>query len=209
MLPSAGERGRALIDLARESLEQALAGDDVEERGPRSPDDAGEARLAAWLRAPGATFVTLRRDGSLRGCIGTVRAHRPLIEDVRENARAAAFSDYRFPPVTAQELPRLRVEVSLLSTPEPLAAASEAAACAVLRPGVDGVILECAGCRGTFLPQVWEQLPEPREFLAELKRKAGLPRTFWSPDVRLWRYTVEKWEEPSARHPEPPAPGAG
>lgn len=185
--PPAVERGRTLLALARESLAAAVAGELAETDSPREP----------WLLEPGATFVTLRKDGSLRGCIGTVRAHRPLAVDVRENARAAAFSDYRFPPVTPEELPRLRVEVSLLSPPEPLPALTEAEACEMLRPGIDGVILECAGCRSTFLPQVWEQLPDLRAFLAELKRKAGLPRTFWSPDVRLWRYTVEKWEEPA------------
>jgi AmmeMemoRadiSam system protein A len=194
MTPDAG--GRALLQLARASLAEAL--------GLEPAGSAAElAPWQTWLRAPGATFVTLRMDGSLRGCIGSVRAYRPLAEDVRENARAAAFSDYRFPPVTPAELPRLSLEVSLLSAPEPLAVASEEEAFATLRPGLDGVILECAGCRATFLPQVWEQLTAPRDFLAHLKRKAGLPRRFWSPEMRLWRYTVEKWEEDSPpRTPE-------
>jgi AmmeMemoRadiSam system protein A len=189
----ADERGPVLLRLARASLTEALG-------LPPTPATAEAAETApeAWLRDPGATFVTLHKDGSLRGCIGSVNAYRPLADDVRENARAAAFSDYRFPPVTAEELPRLRLEVSLLSHPEPLAAAGEAEACAALRPGVDGVILECGGRRATFRAQVGEQLPEPRDFLAHLKHKAGLPRRFWSPDVQLWRYTVEKWEEPPA-----------
>lgn len=147
------------------------------------------------LTAPGATFVTLTQQGRLRGCIGSLEAWRPLAEDVRENACAAAFRDPRFPPLAADELAQTRVEVSLLSPAAPLRFSSEADALARLQPGVDGVILECAGRRATFLPQVWEQLPEPRTFMAHLKQKAGLPANYWGPDVRLERYTVHKWKE--------------
>jgi hypothetical protein len=115
--------------------------------------------------------------------------------DVRENAVAAAFRDPRFPPVSEVEFDDIRVEVSLLSPTEAMGVASEAHALASLRPGVDGVVFEYRHFRSTFLPQVWEQLPEPAEFLAYLKRKAGLPADFWAEDVRLSRYTVSKWKE--------------
>ncbi|HVR06817.1 MAG TPA: AmmeMemoRadiSam system protein A [Thermoanaerobaculia bacterium] len=185
------EQGRLLLALAREAIAAVLY---VPWQAVRVP----AAELAApWLRAPGACFVTLTQDGRLRGCIGSVRARRPLADDVCANARAAALSDPRFPPLTAVELPATRIEVSLLSAPTPLPAASEEEALATLRPGIDGVILELGGeSHATFLPQVWDNLPSPRDFLAHLKHKAGLPVDFWSPDLRLQRYTVIKWSEP-------------
>jgi AmmeMemoRadiSam system protein A len=177
-----------LLALARRAIEEALG---VPPAMP-PPDLAADP----WLRAPGATFVTLTHDGHLRGCIGSVRARRPLADDVRGNARAAALSDPRFVPVTARELPAIRIEVSLLAPATPLAAETEAEALAQLRPGIDGVILEYGGeAHATFLPQVWETLPVPRDFLAHLKDKAGLPPAFWSPAIRLQRYTVAKWAE--------------
>lgn len=185
------ERGRVLLALAREAIAAALAAPLAAGRWP-----AG-VLAAPWLRAPGACFVTLTWQGRLRGCIGSVRARRPLADDVRANARAAALSDPRFPPLTAAELPGTRIEVSLLSAASPLPAASEEEALAALRPGIDGIILEVGGeTHATFLPQVWENLPSPRDFLAHLKHKAGLPPDFWSPDLRLQRYTVTKWTEP-------------
>jgi len=187
VIMTATERGRALLAIARESLAQSF-GLPSGRAGAADPPEP-------WLTEPGATFVTLRRGGRLRGCVGTLHAYRPLVEDVRANARAAAFSDTRFPPLTRDEFAEVDFEVSLFSTPEPVTVASEAEAVAVLRPGIDGVILEYRGHRSTFLPQVWEQLPDPREFLAHLKHKAGLSPTFWHPDLRLWRYTVTKWEE--------------
>jgi AmmeMemoRadiSam system protein A len=179
------ERGRVLLALARESLAAAFG------LGPANPTIGAEP----WLAEPGATFVTLTKNGQLRGCVGTLRAYRPLLEDVRENARAAAFSDPRFPPLAAAELREIAVEVSLLGPPVPLDFGSEAEALARLRPGRDGVIFEYRGARSTFLPQVWEHLPDPRSFLAQLKHKAGLPPDFWSPEIRLWTYEVTKWEE--------------
>ncbi len=145
----------------------------------------------------GACFVTLTQGGALRGCIGTLEAWRALDDDVRENARAAAFRDPRFAPLTAKEFERTRVEVSLLSPPEAFPVVDEADALARLQPGVDGVILTCGDRRSTFLPQVWEQLPQPVQFLAHLKQKAGLAEDFWSPEVRLQRYKVRKWQEPA------------
>jgi len=147
----------------------------------------------AALGAPGATFVTLHRLGQLRGCIGTVTAWRPLGEDVRANAVAAAFGDPRFAPLAKAEFADLAVEVSLLEPPRPLAAMDEGHAIAQLRPGIDGVALECGRHRATFLPQVWDQLPDPLEFLGALKRKAGLPERYWGDDLRLARYEVRKF----------------
>jgi AmmeMemoRadiSam system protein A len=176
------DRGPVLIAIAREAIVRA--------------DLFPEAAAAAhpWLREPGASFVTLRIDAELRGCIGSVEARRPLGEDVAHNARAAAYRDPRFPPVSGDEIAALQVEVSLLSPREPMRVASEAEALAMLRPGVDGVYLEYEDRASTFLPQVWEGLPQPADFLGELRRKAGLPARFWHPDVRLSRYTVEKFQ---------------
>ena len=149
----------------------------------------------AALRADGATFVTLFRLGELRGCIGTLKAHRPLGIDVRANALAAAFRDPRFPALDEWEFDALSVEVSLLSPAEKLHAIDEADLLGRLKPGVDGVILEYAGRRATFLPQVWESLPEPRDFMVELKRKAGIRDDFWSAALNVYRYDVTKWKE--------------
>jgi len=148
------------------------------------------------LRQPAATFVTLSQHGNLRGCIGSLEAWRPLLRDVQENAIAAAFRDPRFTPLRREELAITRVEVSLLTPPVAMSFTSEADALAQLRPDVDGLIFSAGARRSTFLPQVWEQLPEPADFLAHLKQKAGLPATYWGSDVRLERYTVEKWQEP-------------
>lgn len=150
---------------------------------------------APFLDEPGASFVTLRKGGELRGCIGTLRAQRPLGEDVAHNARAAAFADPRFAPLARHEFDAIRIEVSLLSAPVPLEAAGEGQLLAMLRPYVDGVVFEFGEQRSTFLPQVWQTLPDPRRFLAQLKRKAGLPADFWSDQVRISRYTVRKWSE--------------
>ena len=181
MMRKTEDRGATLIAIAR----AAIAG---------GPDAATEpVAREPWLREPGASFVTLRLDGELRGCIGSVQARRPLGEDVAHNGRAAAYRDPRFPPVTPAERERLQVEVSVLSEREPMEVASEDEAVAMLRPGIDGVYFEFHDLASTFLPQVWEGLPQPREFLGELRRKAGLPPRFWHPDVRLSRYTVEKF----------------
>jgi AmmeMemoRadiSam system protein A len=179
----ATDLGPALLALARNAIAQALGLPAVP--APQHP------RLAV----PGATFVTLRQGDDLRGCIGSLEAFRALQDDVEANARAAAFRDPRFAPLAREEFAITATEVSLLSASEPLAAGSERDALARLRPGVDGVILKCGRHRATFLPQVWEQLPEPQAFLAALKHKAGLPAGFWRGDLRLARYTVEKFAE--------------
>jgi hypothetical protein len=180
-------RGNILLKLARAALEESLGGPAVQ-----VPDEP-------WLDEQGACFVSLhlKHDDSLRGCIGSIEAHRPLREDVVENAKAAAHRDPRFNPLRRNELAETRVEVTLLSPVEPLEVSSEAEALAALRPGVDGVILQWGGRRGVFIPQVWEQLPEPAEFLAALRRKAGLPGG-WQPGTRLSRFTASHWEEESS-----------
>ena len=147
------------------------------------------------LAERGATFVTLTQNGRLRGCIGSLEAYRPLAIDVAENAIAAAFHDRRFAPLGRDELPRTRVEVSLLAPAEPFPVVSEADAIARLRPGIDGLVLGYGRRRATFLPQVWESLPDPREFLAQLKLKAGLSADFWHDELVLARYGAIKWQE--------------
>lgn len=178
--------GPTLLQLARFSISQAL--------GQHSATPDTTANQAA-LAQPGATFVTLTQHGELRGCIGSLEAWRPLEQDVQANAIAAALRDSRFAPLTASELPYTRIEVSLLSAAQPLSFANEAEALSRLQPGIDGVILEANGRRATFLPQVWEQLPDPAVFMAQLKRKAGLPVDYWSDAVQLSRYSVHKWYE--------------
>lgn len=176
--------GATLLALARAAIEERLG------LPARTVDTT-----APQLNAPGASFVTLTRAGQLRGCIGSLEAHRRLIDDVRENARTAAFRDPRFAPVTAAEWPQLQVEVSLLTPARPLSFTDEADALRQLRPGIDGVILGAGSRRATFLPQVWEQLPSTAEFIAHLKQKAGLPADWWGPEARLAVYTVDKWKE--------------
>lgn len=180
------DKGATLLKLARSEIASRLG------------QEAAPLPKASWLAEPGASFVTLTRQGELRGCIGTLEAHRPLGLDVRENAVAAAFRDPRFMPLSRAEFEDIRVEVSLLSPAEPMTVAREEDALAALRPNIDGVVFEYGHFRSTFLPQVWEQLPEPAEFLAHLKRKAGLSMDFWSEHVRLSRYTVSKWKESRA-----------
>lgn len=148
----------------------------------------------AWLDEPAATFVTLTLRRQLRGCIGSLEAYRSLYDDVTQNARAAAFGDPRFPRLAADELPAVSIEISLLTAPQPLLFRSEADALRRLRPGIDGVIFQYAGRRATFLPQVWNQLPEPREFLAHLKRKAGFSADLPLDDARLEVYQVEVFQ---------------
>jgi len=193
--PSATDFGATLLALARDAIAEALG----RPAASRPPRDRPSPRLAA----PGAAFVTLTEGGALRGCIGSLTPRRALADDVAANARAAAFDDPRFPPLARDDFDRIRVEVSVLSPLEPLPVVSEADALAKIRPGVDGLVLEWGRHRGTFLPQVWDDLPDPRDFLGHLKRKAGLPPDFWADDLRLSRYHVEKWSEPE---PGPTAP---
>lgn len=208
--------GRVLLQIARAAISRAL----------NVPCTADET--ASWLAGHGACFVTLTQDGELRGCIGTLQAHRPLLADVKSNAVSAAMHDPRFMPLGAEELDITMIEVSLLSQTTEMDVLDEADALAQMRPGIDGIIFEYSppdtlmaepgACgraglaaipapegfappshgrhhRSTFLPQVWEHFPQPREFLAMLKRKAGLPDDFWADEVKLSSYTVTKWSE--------------
>ncbi|GAB1411789.1 MAG: hypothetical protein HKUEN07_19280 [Rhodocyclaceae bacterium] len=155
----------------------------------------GATHRHAALDQPGASFVTLTRQGDLRGCIGSLEAHRPLGLDVRENALAAAFRDPRFAPLAVEEFEHTRVEVSLLTPAMAISFRDEADFMAQLRPGVDGIVFQYGRHRSTFLPQVWESLPEPQQFMQQLKRKAGLPPNFWHEAVSIARYEVTKWKE--------------
>jgi AmmeMemoRadiSam system protein B/AmmeMemoRadiSam system protein A len=176
------QAGKTLLGIAAGAIAYELG------LGPRPALDE-----AAWLAHAGATFVTLTRDGALRGCIGSLEAVRPLGSDVAENALAAAFRDPRFPALTREEWPHCRVEVSLLSAPKPLRFADEEELLAQLRPGIDGLILEADGRRGTFLPQVWEGIADRRVFVKELMKKAGLKDDTRVARCKVSRYRVVKW----------------
>jgi AmmeMemoRadiSam system protein B/AmmeMemoRadiSam system protein A len=175
--------GSTLISIASGSIANGLG------LGPKP-----EVRGAAWLEQAGATFVTLLRAGALRGCIGSLEAVRPIGADVADNALGAAFRDPRFPALTRDEWPLCSVEVSLLSVPKPIQFADENHLLVLIRAGEDGLILEAAGRRATFLPQVWESIADTRQFLDELMRKAGVPAGTRLARCKLSRYRVIKWK---------------
>ncbi len=176
---------RALLDIAESAIAEALS------RGRATPPRLEE--LPPRLREPGASFVTLTQGGRLRGCIGSLAAHRPLAEDVHYNALAAAFRDPRFPPLAPSEWPGTDVEVSVLSPPEPLPYEDLGDLIRKLKPTM-GLVLEHPRGRATYLPQVWEQMPDPELFLASLAQKAGLPPAVYTdPATRLSYYTVDKF----------------
>ncbi|MDD5276191.1 MAG: AmmeMemoRadiSam system protein A [Methylovulum sp.] len=143
------------------------------------------------LTALRATFVTLEKHHQLRGCIGMLEAVRPLAEDIAKNAYSAAFQDPRFPPLQADELDGLDIHLSILTPAEPVTFSSEQDLLTQLQPGVDGLILEEGQQHGTFLPSVWEALPEPEQFLRHLKQKAGLPADYWSDTLKVYRYHAD------------------
>ncbi len=174
-----------LREIARESIRFGL----VRARPPALP--GGD--LQGELGAPGAAFVTLHLHGRLRGCIGSLEPQRALAEDVNQNAFAAAFEDTRFPPVGADEEPGLSLHISRILPATPLPCRDEADLLNRLRPGTDGLILQCGNRRATFLPAVWEDLPAPREFLRHLKAKAGLAPDFWDASLRFDRYETESF----------------
>jgi AmmeMemoRadiSam system protein A len=177
------QQQQQLLTLARNSIEYGL------QKG--RPLKIVLADFPAELAKPRATFVTLQKHQQLRGCIGMLKATRPLAEDITENAYAAAFNDRRFPPLQADELKELEIHLSILTPPELIAFSTEQDLLAQLQPGIDGLILEEGGQRGTFLPSVWASLPEPERFLRHLKQKAGLPANYWSETVRVYRYRTE------------------
>ena len=179
------EERAILLDVARRSIEHGLQ--------QQSPLVVEPADYPETLRPLRATFITLEIDGHLRGCIGTLEARSPLVQDVAEHAFAAAFEDPRFFPLRKEEFSRLDIHISVLSPPEPMEFSLEDELLAQLRPGVDGLILRLGQRRATFLPSVWDSLPDPYVFLAQLKQKAGLPLDFWSPDLKAERYTTESF----------------
>ncbi len=191
-LLSADER-QLLLEIARQSLSTGL------KKG--HPLSIVPTDYPKNLQAIRATFVTLEIAGRLRGCIGTLAARDPLVTDVAQHAFAAAFEDPRFPPLQVDELPQVAIHISILSPPESLSCTSEDDLLNQLRVGIDGLILSLGARRATFLPSVWESLPHPYLFLAQLKQKAGLPLDFWSEDMQFERYTTESFsddtEEPS------------
>ncbi len=175
-----------LLKLARRSLEAKLRGEELPPLNADSPT----------FQADSATFVTLTKKGRLRGCIGTLEAYRPLAEDVQEHAIAAALQDPRFPPLKADELAEIEIEISRLTVPTPLDYENADDLLAKLRPGIDGVILKDGFKRATYLPQVWEQLPNAEDFLEHLCQKMGLPQDDWrykKLDVLI--YQVEEFYE--------------
>lgn len=171
---------QALLDIARQSIEYGL-----QHHKPLAIDVAEYPYL---LQQKGASFVTLHIDHQLRGCIGTLEAYQPLVKDVADHAFGAAFNDNRFPPLTPQEAPELDIHISILTPAIKMDFDSEADLLQQLNPGVDGLILETEYKKGTFLPSVWESLPEARDFFTHLKLKAGLPRHYWGNDIKVSRY---------------------
>jgi AmmeMemoRadiSam system protein A len=190
-----GDERRWLLRRARSAIASSLLdwGDDEDDDGP-PPPGPGDDDVPERLRLRGASFVTLELGGELAGCIGSLEASRPLWVDVARNARSAAFADPRFPALAADQLDRTVISVSVLSVLSPLPAGHDELV-AALRPGVDGVLLQSGGHRGTFLPAVWDKLPTADEFVARLLGKAGLPARRWPADARAWRYTADEFSE--------------
>ena len=176
-----------LMAVARRSIEHGLA--------TGRPLTVVPSEYHRDLKVVRASFVTLQLHGKLRGCIGHLEAVQPLVVDVAENAFAAAFRDPRFSPLTAQEWPAVDLHLSLLSTPEAMRFEDEADLLRQIQPGVDGLILQDGPNRGTFLPSVWESLPQAADFLSHLKLKAGLPANHWSGRVEVYRYFTESFGE--------------
>jgi len=182
----AGERAE-LLRLARESIGYGLR--------HGTPLPVQPAEFAVELKRIGASFVTLEEGGELRGCMGHLEGVQPLVVDVVENAYNAAFRDPRFPPLQDDELTLVSIEISVLTPAEPLYFDSEADLLSRIEPRRDGLILRAGAARGTFLPSVWESLPEPDDFLRHLKQKAGLRPDFWSEEIQIWRYRTESFSE--------------
>jgi hypothetical protein len=182
------EEKQTLLKLARQALELGVHGK------PLPPLDP--AALTPILKAEGAAFVTLTVNNGLRGCIGALEPYQSLVEDVREHAVAAALEDYRFPPVSEAELPKIKIEISRLTLPAPLTYTTPQDLLAKLRPGVDGVILRDGWRRATFLPQVWEKIPDKADFLENLCYKMGIaPDTWQHKHLEVLIYQVEEFHE--------------
>lgn len=186
--PLTAEEKTTLLRLARRAIEAGVCN--------QPPPDFAGLDMSPRLLAPGAAFVTLTREGNLRGCIGALEPYQSLVEDVREHAAAAALDDYRFPPLTAAELPRIHIEISRLTRPVPLDYRDADDLLTKLRPGVDGVILRDGIRRATFLPQVWEKIPQAAEFLENLCYKMGAAPDLWRrKHLEVLVYQVEEFHE--------------
>ncbi len=182
------EEREILLKLARQALDLRVRGEtlpllDLEQMPPR-------------LRADGASFVTLTKAGQLRGCIGTLEARQPLAVDVRKHAVDAALKDFRFPPVQPEELDAITIEISYLTTPQPLDYQGPDDLVSKLNPGEDGLVLKDGHKRATFLPQVWDKLPAPEQFLSRLCQKMGAAPDLWRhKPIEVFTYQVEKFSE--------------
>jgi uncharacterized protein len=182
------EEKQTLLRLAREAMEYGV-------RGKKLPP-LDQNSITPRLHEQGASFVTLTIDGELRGCIGALEAYQPLVDDVREHAAAAALEDPRFRPVDETELNKIKLEVSRLTAPSPLEYSSSEDLLAKLRPHVDGVILKSDFRRATFLPQVWEKIPNPQDFLDHLCAKMGARSNLWrNTKLQVYVYQVEEFHE--------------
>jgi AmmeMemoRadiSam system protein A len=177
------DQQQQLLTLAKNAIQHGLS--------TGKPLKLDLADFPAELTVQRATFVTLEKHGQLRGCIGILTAMRPLAEDIAENAFSAAFKDPRFPPLSTHELADLTIHLSILSPSEPMIFSSEQDLLTQIQPTIDGLILQEGNRRATFLPSVWEQLPEAKQFLRHLKQKAGLAPDYWSNTVKIYRYTTE------------------
>lgn len=180
---------RELLRLARKTISEGctrgLPPEQIQEKEDQ-PD---------FFLQKAASFVTLQKRGVLRGCIGSTQAHRSLLDDVIHNAFASAFRDPRFPPVTENELTEIKVEISILTPQQQMEISDERDLLKQLRPGIDGLLIRNPQYSATFLPQVWKQLPNPRQFLAHLKNKAGMAPGSWPEDMECLRYQCVKFEE--------------
>ena len=187
----------SLPDVDKKQLHQ-LALDSIQYSLDKGSSERFESTLVIHsfseaLQQHRASFVTLQINHELRGCIGTLEAYQPLVIDVVQNARSAAFHDPRFNPLSKSELPLLETHISVLSVPEPMDFVSEKDLLQQIRPGIDGLILTAPGHRGTFLPSVWESLPTTEQFWMHLKNKAGLPQNYWNSAIKVERYTTESF----------------
>ena len=184
--------GKALLRLARTTIAEKLG-------RPQTEEDRAACetlRTEEALQRKCGTFVTIKMRGELRGCIGSLVACESIVDGVRSNALNAAFCDSRFRPLTMEELPEIVLEISILSEPAPLAYTDADDLLGKLRPGEDGVIIRKGSLAATFLPQVWEQLPRPEDFLSHLCGKARLPPEYWRQgDLEVSTYTVQHFEE--------------
>lgn len=181
------EDQQKLLSLARESIQVRL----LFERDLQ----IDETIFSTALKQQAASFVTLRKNGKLRGCIGALEATQPLVVDTVQHAATAAFEDPRFPAITREEVAELHIEISVLTEPMPLSFSSEADLLAQLVPGKDGLVIEKGRHHATFLPTVWESIPDQTQFLEQLKLKAGLSIDFWSNKLKAWRYHTVCFQE--------------